>query len=133
MKIHPLILGVTLTTAILVAGCNKQNNDATNPDEMNSTGTSTEMNTPPVTDVQTNGDSQTVGEQVDDGVITTKVKSALLADDTVKGLDINVETAQGIVSLNGVVDSQAQIDMATQIAKSVEGVKDVQNNLTVKQ
>lgn len=133
MKVHPLILGVTLATAVLVVGCNKQNNDAANPDEMNGTS-STEMNTP-ATDMNTPAatDNQTVGEQVDDGVITTKVKSALLADDTVKGLDINVDTAQGMVSLNGVVDSQAQIDMATQIAKSVEGVKDVQNNLTVKQ
>lgn len=126
MKIHPLILGVTLAATVLVVGCNKQNNDAANPDEMNSTS-STEMNAPAA------GDNQTVGEQVDDGVITTKVKSALLADDTVKGLDINVETAQGMVSLNGVVDSQAQVDMAAQIAKGVEGVKDVQNNLTVKQ
>jgi hyperosmotically inducible protein len=129
MNIRPLILGVTLTTAMLVAGCDKQNNDVANPDEMNNTGasTSTETNTPPATD------TQTVGAEVDDGMITTKVKTALLADDTVKGLDINVETAQGVVSLNGTVDSQTQVDMAAQVAKGVEGVKDVQNNLTVKQ
>ncbi|HEX5539803.1 MAG TPA: BON domain-containing protein [Methylophilaceae bacterium] len=139
MKMRPLILGLTLSAAVLVVGCNKNNNEAANPDEMNGTGTSTEMNgtgtgtdmnTPPAAPA---GDSQTMGDKVDDGVITTKVKSALLADDTVKGLDINVDTAQGVVSLSGTVDSQTQIDMATQIAKGVEGVKDVQNQLTVKQ
>jgi len=143
MKMRPLILGLTLSTAVLVVGCHKNNNDAANPDETSGTGTSTEMNgtgsgtdmnTPPAADsAAPAGDSQTMGDKVDDGVITTKVKSALLADDTVKGLDINVDTAQGVVSLSGTVDSQAQIDKATQLAKGVEGVKDVQNQLTVKQ
>jgi hyperosmotically inducible protein len=113
---------------MLVAGCNNQN-DGTNPDDMNSTG----MNGTGDTSAAAADAANSVGAEIDDGVITTKVKSALLADDTVKGLDINVDTAQGVVRLSGAVDSQAQVDMATQIAKGVEGVKDVQSELTVNQ
>ena len=128
MNIRPLVLGLTLSTAMLVAGCNNQN-DGTNPDDMNSTG----MNGTGDTSAAAADAANSVGAEIDDGVITTKVKSALLADDTVKGLDINVDTAQGVVRLSGAVDSQAQVDMATQIAKGVEGVKDVQSELTVNQ
>ena len=128
MNIRPLVLGLTLSTAMLVAGCNNQN-DGTNPDDMNSTG----INGTGDTSAAAADAANSVGAEIDDGVITTKVKSALLADDTVKGLDINVDTAQGVVRLSGAVDSQAQVDMATQIAKGVEGVKDVQSELTVNQ
>ena len=128
MNIRPLVLGLTLSTAMLVAGCNNQN-DGTNPDDMNSTG----MNGTGDTSAAAADAANSVGAEIDDGVITTKVKSALLADDTVKGLDINVDTAQGVVRLSGAVDSQTQVDMATQIAKGVEGVKDVQSELTVNQ
>ena len=128
MNIRPLVLGLTLSTAMLVAGCNNQN-DGTNPDDMNSTG----MNGTGDTSAAAADAANSVGAEIDDGVITTKVKSALLADDTVKGLDIIVDTAQGVVRLSGAVDSQAQVDMATQIAKGVEGVKDVQSELTVNQ
>ena len=71
------------------------------------------------------------GDATSDTWITTKVKSALLADDTVKGLDINVDTMNGTVTLNGTVDNQAQADRAVQVAQGIEGVANVQNNLTV--
>ncbi|WP_439517935.1 BON domain-containing protein [Hydrogenophaga sp.] len=76
--------------------------------------------------------STTMGEKVDDTVITTKVKTALLADDTVKGMDIKVNTTMGEVQLSGVVDNQMQIDKAVEVAKAVEGVQRVQNGMTVK-
>jgi hyperosmotically inducible protein len=69
---------------------------------------------------------------VDDTVITTKVKSALLADSDIKGLDVSVETSQGVVSLSGAVNNQTQIDRAAKIASGVEGVVSVLNNLTIK-
>jgi hyperosmotically inducible protein len=68
----------------------------------------------------------------DDTVITAKVKAALLADTEVKGLDIKVETNQGNVSLSGTVSSQAQIDNALRITRNIEGVKNVDNKMTVK-
>ncbi len=78
------------------------------------------------------GPSTTMGEKIDDTVITTKVKTALLADDTVKGMDISVNTTMGEVQLSGVVDNQMQIDKAVEVAKAVEGVQRVQNGMTLK-
>jgi hyperosmotically inducible protein len=57
--------------------------------------------------------------------ITTKVKSSLLADSDVAGLDVEVETVNGEVRLSGDVDSQAQIDRAVEIARDIEGVTNV--------
>lgn len=54
--------------------------------------------------------------------ITTKVKADLLASSHVSGLEIGVETANGIVSLSGEVDNQAQIDRATEIARGIKSV-----------
>ncbi|HWR76034.1 MAG TPA: BON domain-containing protein [Thiobacillus sp.] len=72
------------------------------------------------------------GNYVDDAWITAKVKALLLKDEGVKGLDVNVETHKGIVQLAGWVNSPAQIAQAETIARSVEGVKGVSNDLQVK-
>jgi osmotically-inducible protein OsmY len=72
------------------------------------------------------------GEYVDDSVITTKVKSLLAGDDFLKSFQIGVETRKGIVQLSGFVNSQQAVDKASQIARSVEGVTSVQNDLIVK-
>jgi len=85
---------------------------------------------PPATSAS--GPSTTMGEKIDDTVITTKVKTALLADDAVKGMDISVTTTMGEVQLSGAVDNQMQIDKAVEVAKAVEGVQRVQNGLTLK-
>lgn len=57
--------------------------------------------------------------------ITTKVKAELLADRDVSGLDIKVETVNGVVTLSGQVESQAQIDRATALARGIKGVTNV--------
>ena len=72
------------------------------------------------------------GEQIDDSVITTKVKSLLAEDDFLKSFKISVETVKGEVQLSGSVDSQKAIDKAVQVTKSVKGVTSVKNNLIVK-
>ncbi len=74
----------------------------------------------------------TVGEKIDDGIITTKVKGALVAESNVDSGDIAVVTRDGVVQLSGFVKDQAQIDRAVQVARSAEGVKDVLNELSVK-
>jgi hyperosmotically inducible protein len=74
----------------------------------------------------------TAGTELDDSVITTKVKSALLADNVGKGGDTSVETRKGEVLLSGFVDNQAQADREVQLAKGVEGVNSVQNKLMIK-
>jgi hyperosmotically inducible protein len=73
-----------------------------------------------------------VGTDIDDTVVTTKVKSALLGDDDVKGFDIKVETRKGMVMLSGFVDNQTQIDRALTVARGVEGVKGTENSITVR-
>lgn len=79
------------------------------------------------------GGSGSAGRAIDDSVITTKAKSALLADTTVKGTDIDVETDRGIVTLSGMVDNERQRDRAASIVRGIDGVKSVENKMTVKQ
>lgn len=78
------------------------------------------------------GHNRSSGEYIDDAAITTKVKSALLAEKDVNSFDISVETFKQTVQLSGFVNSQWQIDKAGQIAKSVAGVEQVKNNLVHK-
>jgi osmotically-inducible protein OsmY len=72
------------------------------------------------------------GEYVDDTVITTKVKAAVLNEPTLKSAEINVETFKGVVQLSGFVSSQANINRAIEVARAVPGVKSVKNDMRVK-
>ena len=72
------------------------------------------------------------GEDVDDSVITTKVKAAIFNDSTLKVNEINVETFKGVVQLSGFVRSQADIDQAVKVARGVAGVKSVKNDTRIK-
>jgi len=73
------------------------------------------------------------GTQLDDAVITAKVKTAIATDSEAKGVATSVETRKGQVILSGFVDSQAQADRAVQLAKAVEGVNGVDSKLMVKE
>jgi hyperosmotically inducible protein len=73
-----------------------------------------------------------VGNEIDDSVITTRVRSALLTDPAVKSMDIKVETRKGTVQLSGYVDSQESINKAIAVVNRVEGVKGVENGMTLK-
>jgi c(7)-type cytochrome triheme protein len=72
------------------------------------------------------------GEYMDDAVITTKVKTAMLQEPSLKSAEINVETFKGIVQLTGFVRSRADINKAAEIAKGVKGVKSVKNDMILK-
>lgn len=76
--------------------------------------------------------STSTGEYVDDAVITTKVKSALLRNDDVKSFDVSVQTVLGIVQLSGFVDTNKQKSAAGEVTATVKGVREVRNNLIVK-
>lgn len=78
------------------------------------------------------GAPTTVGKKVDAGIITSKVKAELLGDPNVKSLDIAVVTRDDEVLLSGFVDNQAQMDRAVEIARRVEGVRRVSNEMSVK-
>ncbi|MET0267141.1 MAG: BON domain-containing protein [Duganella sp.] len=71
-------------------------------------------------------------DAVADSVITTKIKTELMAEPSLKSLDVKVETNNGKVSLSGFVPSQAEADRAATVARNVKGVSDVQNSLRVK-
>ena len=113
MRARPGLLVLSATLAgvmtIVIAGCNK-------PQE--ATGT------PPP--------STTVGTEIDDSVVTARVKSALLADPDVKSFGFKVETRKGEVQLSGFVDNQTQIDRAIAVARGVTGVKSIDNKVSVK-
>ncbi|MGB4497517.1 MAG: BON domain-containing protein [Methylococcaceae bacterium] len=75
---------------------------------------------------------ESTGESFDSAVLTTKIKSTFVGDSRLKALDINVKTYKGIVQLSGFVDTQAEADRAVQLARTVKGVKAVNNSLIVK-
>ncbi|MES2046866.1 MAG: BON domain-containing protein [Pseudomonadota bacterium] len=77
--------------------------------------------------------STTIGNEIDDSVVTTKVKSVLLADNFIKSLEIKVETRKGEVMLSGFADNQAQIERAVFVSKTIPGVKNVVNKLILKE
>jgi len=68
---------------------------------------------------------------VEDPAITAAVKTKLLADKTVAGLKIDVDTKDGVVTLNGTADTRAEAQRAVKLARGTSGVKRVVNNLTV--
>jgi len=72
------------------------------------------------------------GEYVDDSVLTTKVKAAILDDPSLSSAEINVETFKGEVQLSGFVNSSADIAKAVEVAKNVIGVKSVKNDMRLK-
>lgn len=76
--------------------------------------------------------SSSTGGYIDDTVITTKVKAAIFDEPTLKSMQISVETYKGEVQLSGFVDSAQSIRKAGEVARSVEGVQKVQNDLIVK-
>lgn len=106
-----LVLGLALAGAIsvVIAGCGNRQDESPTPSA-----------------------KTTVGTKIDDTVVTTKVKSALLADADIKSFDLKVETRKGTVQLSGFVDNQAQIDRAITATRAVEGVKSVENGISLK-
>ena len=75
---------------------------------------------------------QSTGEFVDDSALTAKVKTELIRDPVVKARQVEVETFKGIVQLSGFVDTDEQRTRAAEIARTVTGVNEVKNNITVK-
>lgn len=106
-----ILLPITLATALalVLGGCTK--------------AVETTVSTPPTT---------SVGTEIDDSVLTTKVRSGLLSDSDVKSFDIKAETRKGEVQLSGFVDNQAQIDRALAVVRAIDGVVTVDNKIAIK-
>ena len=75
---------------------------------------------------------ETTGAYIDDGAITTQVKTEMLSDPTVSGTSISVETLNGTVMLSGFAKSASEKAAADRIARSVKGVKSVKNEIAVR-
>jgi osmotically-inducible protein OsmY len=75
---------------------------------------------------------ESAGQYMDSSVITTKVKSKLLADKSVKSFPITVSTYKNVVQLSGFVNTNAEAEKAVSLTKSVPGVEAVKNSLLVK-
>ena len=75
---------------------------------------------------------KSAGEAIDDAVVTTRVKAALIDNSTTKAGSIDVETFKGVVQLNGFVETSVEKSTASTVTRAVNGVKEVRNNLSVK-
>lgn len=117
--LKPTLLSAVIGTVIALAGCDRkiETSNAIPPSSPSET---------------TDTPSYTAGTAIDDSVITTKVKANLLADSVVKGLDITVETRKGEVQLSGFVDDQTQANRAAELARATDGVRNVDNKMSVR-
>jgi hyperosmotically inducible periplasmic protein len=126
-------------TVMLAAGCDQRNasspsSSTATPPTSSSTATTTDKM---ASSANRAGDkmasaANTTGDKIDDAALTTKVKTALMAEPGLRSLEINVDTRDNVVTLNGTVDTQEKKQRAMQIAQGVDGVKSVSDNLVVK-
>jgi len=72
-----------------------------------------------------------IGSRIDDGVLTTRVRTALLYDNALAVRRIEVTTADGVVTLSGVVGSHEEAERAERLARAVAGVRAVKSQLTI--
>jgi len=72
------------------------------------------------------------GQYIDDTAITTKVKTGIFNEPSLKSGQITVETYKSVVQLSGFVDSAASMDKAVAIARSVQGVSSVKNDMRLR-
>jgi hyperosmotically inducible protein len=127
MKIRTVILVGSMFAAAGIVGCNRSTDTPATPKSSPGAPVTTAPESAPVA----RPSNPMAGQAIDDASITAKVKAALLAEADMKSMGISVETAQGLVTLTGRVPDTAQLERATQVARNVEGVKTVLNNLTV--
>ena len=75
---------------------------------------------------------ESTGEYITDSWITTKVKALLVEDSLVRATEVNVETFKGVVQLSGFVSSATAMNQAVLVARGVQGVSSVKNDMRIK-
>ena len=75
---------------------------------------------------------ESTGEYIDDSTITSKVKTAIFNEPSLKSFQINVETYKNVVQLSGFVGTSAEVATAGTVARQVKGVMSVRNDLLLK-
>ncbi len=119
-----LLAALLAGAALLAAGCGEQRTGETVGQRVDRTADKVASTTDRAT--------ANAAAKIDDATLTTKVKAAVLAEPGLKSLQINVDTKDAVVTLQGTVDNMALKERATQIAQSVGGVRSVVDNLVVK-
>jgi len=123
MKRTPLMAALAAAALIFAAGCSDQSGQTVGQKMDNATDKVA---------AATERAADKTAAVLDDATITTKVKAAVLAEPGLKTLQINVDTRDGNVTLNGTVETPALKERAMQVAQAVEGVKSVSDQLVVK-
>lgn len=77
-------------------------------------------------------DQQSVGAYIDDATVTARIKAQMARDEQVAATAISVETLNGVTQLSGFAKSQTEKDRAAQIARQIEGVRSVRNDIVVR-
>ena len=75
---------------------------------------------------------ESTGQYIDSAAITTKVKAAIFDEPTLKSTQVSVTTVQDVVQLSGFVDTASNKSKAGELARKVDGVRSVQNDLIVR-
>jgi osmotically-inducible protein OsmY len=75
---------------------------------------------------------ESTGEYIDDSVLTTKIKTAVFNEPSLKSTEIKVITYKGVVQLSGFVTSEDNIKKALEVVSNVDGVKSIKNDMHVK-
>lgn len=144
MKALTKITSVVAVSAMVLlgAGCDRKDKDTTAGEKVDNAATTTEQGAHDAGNTAANATDNAAhtaanatanaGQSIDDAAITTALKGKYVLDPDLKAIDINVDTVNGVVTLTGAAPSPAAVDKATTVAKTVDGVKDVQNQLTVK-
>jgi osmotically-inducible protein OsmY len=128
-----IILTGAVALALSLLGCERTAEYDTTSSKPGSTATDQSAAAPLAAPSTAPSESSTSAKAVvEDSVITGKVKAALLTDPDIKSTDITVDTKQGVVQLGGVAQSKVQADKAVSVARTIEGVNSVENNISVK-
>ncbi|WP_417665958.1 BON domain-containing protein [Pseudidiomarina sp.] len=132
----------TITTLVLASfaavsltACSQQEQDDTRDKAQSSLEQATEATKQAASDAAdfTRDAAERTGDFLSDSAITARVKTALFEADQISASAINVETIDGHVVLSGVVTTSEEADLAAQLARGVEGVKSVENDIEVQQ
>jgi hyperosmotically inducible periplasmic protein len=126
---HSLAIGATLAALLALSACNKRDDQTVG--QAVDQGVASAKDEMKDAQQATKDAAAQAGAAAKDATITTKINLALVADDQLKALKINVDTKDGRVVLTGTAPDAVARDRATAMTKAVEGVVDVDNRLTV--
>jgi len=126
-------IAIAFFAAALTTGCNRNDTSAESVGRKIDQAQENASEKMDQATAQVKEQAEYAGDKIDDATITAKVKTALIGEPGLKSLQINVDTANGVVTLSGTVDSSSSVDRVTRVVMAVQGVKLVDNRLSVKQ